>query len=441
MNEILIKILQLLLSISILVLIHELGHFLFARLFKIRVEKFYIFFNPWFSLFKKKIGDTEYGIGWLPLGGYVKISGMIDESYDKKFLNEPPKPYEFRSKPPFQRLIVLLGGIFFNIILAISIFSLLLLFKGEKYLPNDSLKYGIMTNHIGESIGLKNGDFILSINNKPIDNFNDIVLSLVLDKTTFIKVKRDTQILYIPITNKIKSEIIKNPFFIEPRIPFIIDSLLENSPAKIAGLKPGDQIIKINDTTTFFFDEVKSFLENKKNQKVKITILRNNKDTLNFYVNVNKEGKIGVIALFNYEKFFKLNTIKYNILTCIPAGISKTYRISINYLKQFKLLFMPEIKAYESVGGFISIGKIFPKKWDWESFFTITGFLSVILAIMNFLPIPGLDGGHTLFVLYEIITGKQPSPKFLEYAQTIGLAIILLIILYANINDIIKLFN
>ncbi|MCX7955274.1 MAG: RIP metalloprotease RseP [Bacteroidales bacterium] len=441
MNEVLIKILQFIASISILVIVHELGHFLFAKIFKTRIEKFYLFFNPWFSLYKKKIGETEYGIGWLPLGGYVKIAGMIDESFDKEQLKKPPQPYEFRSKKAWQRLLILLGGIIFNVLLAFFIYSTILLLYGEKYLPNDALKYGIMTDSLGTLMGLKNGDKIVSLDYQKVDNFKKITHDILLNDIKTIQVLRNGKLINVMVSDSIKKELIKNPFFIEARIPFIIDDFLPESVAKKAGLKQNDKIIAINNVKTQFYDEVRMEIKNNKNKEVIITVLRNEKDTLFFKLKVPPTGLIGVIPITDYEKFFDLKAINYNLLTCIPAGIAKTYEITISYIKQFKLLFSPETEAYKSVGGFISIGKIFPSEWDWVAFFSLTAFLSVILAFMNILPIPGLDGGHTLFVLWEMLTGKKPSDKFLELAQIIGFSIIILIILFANANDIIKLLK
>ncbi len=440
MNEILIKAFQLILSLSILVIVHELGHFFFARLFKTRVEKFYLFFNPWFTLFKKKIGKTEYGIGWLPLGGYVKIAGMIDESFDKKQMEQSPKPYEFRSKKSWQRLLIILGGIFFNIILAFVIYSMVLFTWGEKYLPNNEVKYGIMTDSIGLSIGLKNGDYIVSLDNKPIDNFRKIVHDILLDDVKTIKIKRNDSTLNIQIPSTVKSQLIKNPNFIEPRVPFIIDGFVKNSVGEKAGLKKGDKFISVNNEKTYFFDELRLSLNKFKNDSVFIKVLRG-KDTVSVAVRVPEDGKLGIYPLLDLEKFFKLKEIKYGFFESFPAGVVKTFSMLQSYVKQFKLLFSPETKAYESIGGFITIGNIFPAQWDWLSFWSMTAFLSIILAFMNFLPIPALDGGFVLFILFEIITGKKPSDKFLERSQIVGFAILLALLVYANGNDIIKLFR
>lgn len=440
MNEVLIKALQLILSLSILVIIHEFGHFFFARLFKTRVEKFYLFFNPWFSLFKKRVGETEYGIGWLPLGGYVKISGMIDESMDKEQMKQPPQPYEFRSKKSWQRLLIMLGGILFNILLAFVIYSMVLFTWGEKYLPASNAIYGIMTDSLGKSIGLQNGDMILSLDNQPVDNFRKITHDILLNDVKTIQVKRNDSILNISIPDNIKHALIKNPMFVEVRFPFIIDGFIENSVGEKAGLKKGDKFLSINDKPTIFFDEVRDKLSEHKNEKVQIKVLRN-ADTVSLEVLVPENGKLGIYPTSDMEQFFKLKEINYGFFASFPAGVSKTFDMLDSYIKQFKLLFSPETKAYESIGGFITIGKIFPAEWDWMSFWSMTAFLSIILAFMNFLPIPALDGGHVLFLLYEIITRRKPSEKFLEYAQIAGMALLFALLIYANGNDIVKLFR
>jgi len=440
MNEILIKALQLILSLSILVIIHEFGHFFFARLFKTRVEKFYLFFNPWFSIAKKKIGETEYGIGWLPLGGYVKISGMIDESMDKEQMKKPPQPYEFRSKKAWQRLFIMLGGILFNIILAFFIYSMVLFTWGEKYLPASEVTYGIMTDSIGNKIGLRNGDKIISLDNKPVDNFRKIVHDILLEDIKTIQVKRNDSIINILLPSNIKADLVKNPTFLEVRIPFIVDEFTSNSVGEKAGIKKGDKFIAINDSTVTYFDEVREMLSRHKNEKVTLKLLRNN-DTVSIMLTVPPEGKLGIYPLYDLEKFFKLKEVRYGFFESIPAGFEKTFSMLDSYIKQFKLIFSPETKAYESVGGFISIGKIFPAEWDWLSFWSMTAFLSIILAFMNLLPIPALDGGHVLFLIFEIITRRKPSDKFLEYAQIVGMAILFALLIFANGNDIIKLFK
>ncbi len=440
MSEILIKTLQLILSLSLLVIIHEFGHFLFARLFKTRVEKFYLFFDPWFAIFKKKIGETEYGIGWLPLGGYVKISGMIDESMDKEQMKQPPQPYEFRSKKTWQRLLIMIAGVLFNVILAFVIYMMILFVWGEKYLPASEVKYGIMTDSLGQSIGLRNGDKIISLDNKPVDNFRKIMGDIVLENVHSIQVLRNDSHVNIIVPNNFIAKLINDKEFLEVRIPFIVEDFAKNSVAQQAGLKKGDRVIAINDTSVTYFDEVRSFLMRNKNREILLTVLRNN-DSAKIKLKLPETGMLGVSIMADLEKFFKLKQINYGFFEAIPAGFNKTFSMLDNYMKQLKLIFSPQTKAYESLGGFISIGKIFPSEWDWFSFWSMSAFLSIVLAIMNLLPIPGLDGGHVLFLLYEIVTGRKPSDKFLERAQIFGMIILLALLIYANGNDIIKLFK
>lgn len=437
----LIKALQLLLSLSILVIFHEFGHFIAAKIFKTRVEKFYLFFDPWFSLFKIKKGETEYGMGWLPLGGYVKISGMIDESMDKEAMKLPPQPWEFRSKPAWQRLIIMLGGVTVNVILAIFIYIMMLTAWGEDYLPTSEVnKYGIVVDTMGQQMGLRNGDKILAVNGEFVEDFMKIPGRIILDNARTIKVLRDSQPLEIVIPQGFVSRLLKykSADFIGVRFPFEVAKVASGSPAEKAGLKKGDKIIGVNEFSTPYFDQFKEKITPLKGKEVTINILRN-KDTLHLPLNVSKEGTIGVFQ--DREKYFKFSRTEYSFVQAIPAGAVKAYKGIGNYLKQLKLLFSPEMKAYESVGGFITIGNIFPSTWDWPSFWGLTAFLSIMLAILNVLPIPALDGGHVLFLLYEMITGRKPSDKFLEYAQVVGMVLLFGLLIFANLNDVIKLFR
>jgi regulator of sigma E protease len=438
---ILIKVVQLLLSLSILVIFHEFGHFLAARIFKTRVEKFYLFFDPWFSLFKFKKGDTEYGIGWLPLGGYVKISGMIDESMDKEAMKLPAQPYEFRAKPSWQRLIIMLGGVTVNVLLAIGIYVVMLSWWGEQYLPNSEVKYGITVDTLGQQMGLRNGDKILTLDNKPVEDFFRIPATIVLENVQTIQVERDNQPVNIVIPRDLISKIVKHksPDFISFRIPFEAADFAPGSGAKSAGMKVGDKIIGINGQTTLFFDEFKAAVQKYKDKTANVSVLRG-ADTVVLAVKVSDRGLIGV-APKSPLGYFKFKEYHYNILQAIPAGTVKAYEKTADYLKSLKLLFNPEVKAYESVGGFITIGSIFPSVWDWESFWSLTAFLSLMLAVLNILPIPALDGGHVMFLLYEIITGRKPSDKFMEYAQITGMVLLFALLIFANGNDIVKLFR
>lgn len=440
--EVLIKILQLLLSLSILVVFHELGHFVAAKIFKTRVEKFYLFFNPWFSIFKIKKGDTEYGMGWLPLGGYVKISGMIDESMDKEQMKQPPKPYEFRSKPAWQRLIIMLGGVTVNVILAIFIYIFMLSIWGTQYLPtSEANKFGITVDTLAYEMGLRSGDKILSVDNVEIEDFKKIPLTIILDEAKSIQVNRDGENMDIMVPKGFLGKLVKHksPDFISVGFPFEISRFSKDSPAEKAGLQVDDKIIGINDKEIMFFSEFVHEIPQYKDQEVLITVVRNN-DTLGYNVNVSKQGTIGAYRQ-DITDYFTFREKDYTIAEAIPAGAVKAYEGIGNYLKQLRLLFSPEVKAYESVGGFITIGSIFPATWDWQQFWRLTAFLSIMLAILNVLPIPALDGGHVMFLLYEIIAGRKPSDKFMEYAQVAGMVILFGLLILANGNDIIKLFD
>jgi len=462
--EVLIKVAQFFLSLSILIIIHEFGHYGTARLFKIRVEKFYLFFNPYMSLIRTRVvngkrrfswfssntpeswndntDNTEYGIGWLPLGGYVKIAGMIDESMDKEQMKQPPQPWEFRSKPAWQRLIVMVAGVFMNAILAVSIYILMLFFLGETYLPNKNVKYGIAVDSIGYEIGLRDGDKILSVDNKYVENFRDIPIEIIFNDAKNLQVERDNQILNIEIPTGFIGNLLKNKNigFIEFRIPFVIDEFSENSVAKEAGMEKNDQIIAINNTPINFFNEFRNEIQKVKKEDVFISVLRN-EVVIDINLTVPENGILGIYSK-SPQEFLDFETKDYNFIQAIPAGFSKTYKTTVDYVRQFKLLFTSkEVKVSENLGGFITIGKIFSPQWDWVHFWSITALLSVILAFMNILPIPALDGGHVIFLLYEVITRRKPSDKVLEYAQYVGLAILLSLLLFANINDVIRLFK
>jgi regulator of sigma E protease len=442
MESVLIKAAQLLLSLSILVILHEFGHFIFARIFKTRVEKFYLFFDPWFALWKKKKGDTEYGIGWLPLGGYVKISGMIDESMDKEQMKLPPKPYEFRSKPAWQRLIIMVGGVLFNFIFAFLIYISVLYAWGEEYLPTANVRYGVVVDETGEKLGFRNGDKILSVDNKSIENFAKIVPTIVLEKASSVQVEREGQKLDIPITNESLALLLKSKGVFGLRYPFIftINDFAKESPGKDAGLLKGDEVISVNGQTFKYHDEFQQTLAENKGKEITLGILRN-QQPMDITVKLGDDGIIGISNSNKFENIFEFKTVRYGLFASIPAGITRGIETTGNYLKQFKLFLLPETKAYESLGGFITIGSIFPGTWDWHAFWNMTAFISIILAIMNLLPIPALDGGYVMFLLYEMITRRKPSEKFMEYAVTAGLILLLAIVLYANANDILKLFK
>jgi len=438
---ILIKILQFILSLSILVIIHELGHFIMAKFFGTRVEKFYLFFDPWFSLFKFKRGETEYGVGWLPLGGYVKISGMIDESMDKEQMKQPPQPWEFRSKKSWQRLLIMTGGVFFNFILALLIYVFVLFTWGETYLPTSNVKYGIVTDSVGYELGLRDGDKILSVDNQYIENFFQITSDIVLNDRKTIQVERNGETVNINITMDYIKRVLKREGQIEPRAPFgpyIITTFQKESPAKAAGVLVDDELVGLDDIKFKWFDEFQKYLAKNKNRPVKMNLIRQNKP-VDITVTPTVAGMLGISSSYlTRDKIFDLKTINYGFFQSIPAGIAKGFESIGDYLKQFRLIFSRHTKAYESLGGFITIGSIFPAVWDGQSFWELTAFLSIILAVMNILPIPALDGGHVMFLLFEVITGRKPSDKFLEYAQIAGMIILLSLLVLANGNDIIR---
>jgi len=443
--EILIKAAQLILSLSILVVLHELGHFIPAKLFKTRVEKFYLFFDPWFSLIKKRFGETEYGIGWLPLGGYVKISGMIDESMDKNQMKKPAENWEFRAKPAWQRLIIMLGGVFVNLLLGVFIYSLTLFYYGDKYLSNDNITDGVWcVDSIAFDLGFKNGDKILSADGKKVERFSDILESTLISKN--ITINRAGQHIDLQIPTDIISRFIEKEsraVFL-PRIPSIIAGFPENSACQQSGLMIKDRIVQIEQTEIKYHDQIFSTLQNYKNQSVYVTVIRNG-SLMSFDVPVSVDGKIGFYnAALNFNELnrlgvYTLSSKKYSLFSCFPAGWNKAIKKLSSYINQFKLILNPNTGAYKGLGGFGSIGSLFPSEWNWEMFWNLTAFLSLMLAFMNLLPIPALDGGHVMFLLYEIIVGKPAPEKFVENAQVFGMIILLSLVVYANANDIIRL--
>ena len=490
---ILIKVLQFFLSLSILIFIHELGHFLAAKAFKTRVEKFYLFFDWGFSLFRcKKVNGkwrfkffsknvpesytvteytdvqgkkqkrydpidlstlpdddwrrsedaTEYGIGWFPLGGYNKIAGMIDESMDKSAMQQPAKEWEFRSKPAWQRFIIMIAGVTMNVLLAFVIYIGLLTKEGEQYLPTEEVnKYGISVDSLAYEFGLRDGDKILAVDGQHIEKFTDIPMQIILEKAKTIEVERNGKDTLINLPDDAVTKLLakQDANFISFRVPFVVADMTDNSVGKAAGLEVGDQIIGINDIETVYYQDFTRIIKQFKNQDIDLRVVRDF-DTLSLAMHLGEEGVIGAY-LAPVTDFFEFETKEYTFWQAIPAGFSKTFDELGDYWKQVKLIFNPKTKAYESVGGFISIGKIFPDQWIWSIFWRMTAFLSIALAVMNILPIPALDGGHILFLLVEIITRRKPSDKFMEVAETVGLILVLGLVILANGNDIIRLFR
>jgi len=446
--EILIKVSQFLLSLSILVVLHELGHFVFAKLFKTRVEKFYMFFNPGFSLFKYKKGDTEYGIGWIPLGGYVKISGMIDESMDKEQMALPPEPYEFRSKPAYQRLLIMVGGVLVNFILAFAIYIAVLFAWGDEYLPAENVKYGYVCDSIAQSIGLQNGDKILELDHQKQVKYTDILTNILLNNPKSMQVEREGRMIDIAIPSTFVPDLLAKSSkgfsmspVITPRMPlqpFVISGFSNESVAKAAGFKKGDNVNKIDGQDFEFYDQYAAYMQAHINKEISVEVKRGD-EIKEFIVTIGEDARLGFTPKgYNH---FEFAAIEYSFLEAIPAGINKGVDKLQSYLKQFKLIFSSETKGYKSIGGFGTIASIFPGVWDWHAFWNLTAFLSIILAIMNILPIPALDGGHVMFLLYEIITRRKPGERFMEYAQIGGMVILFGLLIFANANDIMKAFN
>ena len=439
--EILIKIIQVLMSLSLLVAIHEFGHYIVARIFKIRVEKFYIFFDPWFSLFKWKKGETEYGIGWVPLGGYVKIAGMIDESMDLEQMKAPIQPYEFRAKPAWQRLMVMLAGVTMNVLLAMLIYTGIRYVYGESYLRNEDAKWGYTFSEAGERLGFRDGDKVISVDGEVLDGVNDLRNKLLLTEGgREVVVNRGGEQVSINISFDDLLQMRRNREYetlYELRFPFIIDSVASES-ALAAGLKSGDEIVAFNDVEGVDAVQiVTELLPQIKGDTVALKVNRAGSE-VELRVPVNAEGKMGVV--FRGD-LIKPHTREYGFFEAIPAGVKMAGQTIANYWEQLKLIFTPKTKMYEELGGFIAIGNIFPSEFDWLHFWTMTAFLSIMLAVLNVMPIPGLDGGHALFTLWEMITGRKPSEKFLEIMQYIGLMILLALLVYANGNDIYRLFK
>ncbi len=441
-----VKIGQLLLSLSILVFLHEWGHYITARIFKVRVEKFYLFFDflfpmpnvAKFSIFKFKRGDTEWGLGWFPLGGYVKIAGMIDESADKEAMKQPPKPDEFRSKKAWQRLIIILGGITVNLILGVLIFWMVKFIWGDRYVPYSEATIAVSDSTLLEA-GFKTGDKIVDYK-----WWGDLVNNIILNDVKNVRVERAGDTLNFALPTDIVKDIIANPraAYFEPRMPFVVGDLELKSINYSSGLKVKDQIVQIDTIPIQYFDEVKATLAGYKGKVVEAKVKRENA-IVDVKLNVNDKGLIEVAALGNYRELHKMNLmpevhVTYGFFEALPAGFNAAVKTIVDYVKQFKLIFTPSTGAYKQVGGFGGMAKMFPGEWDWEAFWRMTAILSLVLAFMNFLPIPMLDGGYMMFILWEMITGKPPGEKFMTIANNIGFFIVMALLVYANGNDILK---
>jgi len=441
--EFVIKISQFLLSLSLLIVLHELGHFIPAKLFKTRVEKFYLFFDIKYSLFKKKIGETVYGIGWLPLGGYVKIAGMIDESMDKEQMAKPPQPWEFRSKPTWQRLIIMLGGVTVNFILAVIIYIFMAFMYGDIDISTKSIKDGYwITNPLLTELGAQTGDNVVAINGNSIENYADLRAYLIEAKTITLERDGTQKIITLPEDYLGQLSTSKNRTFFELRYPFVVEKVADSSLNKNVDLKRGDIITSINNEELKYFDQVESRLGLLKNQIVPVELLREGK-TLTRELQVDNNGKFGIFrggSLSDIEALGYYDVIKreYSFGESFGVGLKKFKQQMGSYWMQLKLIFSPSTGAYKGVGGFKAIFDIFPDTWSWQSFWAITAFLSIMLGVLNLLPIPALDGGHVMFLLYEMVSNKKPSDKFLEYAQMVGFFILIALVLFANGNDIFK---
>ena len=443
-----IKLVQFIFSFGILVILHELGHFLTARWFKCRVEKFYLFFNPWFSLFKKKIGETEYGIGWVPFGGYVKISGMIDESMDKEQMAQPAQPWEFRSKPAWQRLIIMLGGVTVNVLLAFVIFIMIMWVWGDRYIPVDHLKYGLYADSLGRKMGLQDGDNIVAVAGRPIIRTNKIGSEIIMNEAKTVTIIRNGQRMDLPVPKGFISELSKSRLerFVGLQYPQIVDSVPPDVRIISGGpIQKGDTLIAVDEhyfkyRSDMAKDTTFDYLMRPTVTQQTESFKRGN-DTVRALL--AKKGKIGTGILFeDPDKVLGAVQINYTLWQAIPVGITKSITTLKDYIKNLKLLFTSkEVKVQDNLGSVVSIASVFPSEWDWESFWTLTAIFSILLAFMNVLPIPALDGGHALFTLYEMISGRKPSDKFMEYSQMAGMILLFGLMAYAMGLDIFRIFK
>lgn len=440
------------LSLSILVVLHELGHFIPAKYFGTRVSRFYLFFDflfPFskvlnFSLFKKKIGDTEYGIGWFPFGGYVQIAGMVDETQGEEDLDKVPASEQFRYKPAWQRLIIMVGGVSVNMVLAMVIYAGLLWVYGQQYLPMQNATNGIMVaDSMAYDLGLQHGDKILQLDGKPVKHFDDFEKELVLNEAKEITVKRGDSTVNLTVKPGFITKLIKaqKPDLIAPRVPCVVQSVQKGTGAAKAGLKEGDRIVAVDSVPTEFYDQAKAVIVKHAGKTLSLTVQRAGKP-VQVKAAVSAEGTLGFRPDMDVKKYFETNRVEYTFLAAIPAGIKMSFETLGKYFKGIKMIFTSkEVKASDSLGGFYSMGRIFPKTFDWQSFWSITAMISVILAFMNILPIPMLDGGYVVFLLFEMVTGKPVNEKIQNYAQMVGMAFILFLLVYANGLDAFRAFS
>ncbi|MFM6993863.1 MAG: RIP metalloprotease RseP [Sediminibacterium sp.] len=436
------KTAQFILSFSIIVILHELGHFIPARLFGARVEKFYLFFNPGFSLWKKKIGETEYGLGWIPFGGYVKISGMIDESMDKEQLNKAPESYELRSKPAYQRLIVMLGGVIVNMILAIVIFIGIAWYWGDDFLPAKNLTYGVHATELSKKMGIQDGDIIVSLDNKELTDFFAIESKLVLEDPKTIQVKRGDSLLNLSIPTSLSAALSSaenETAFVLPLFPVIVDSVGKSAVLVEGNFQKNDTLISMNGQSIQYQHE---FIEVKKkfSDSLVTVLAKRGSDTVKIRTLINNKAQLGLFVKLPLQ-LFKTVHQDYSFIEAIPKGTQRCFTTLDNYVTGIKQIFTGKVNPNDSLGSLISIGNTFPSQWDWERFWTLTAVFSIVLGFMNVLPIPALDGGHSLFIIIEMITGRKPSDKFMEYAQIVGMVLMFGLMLYALGLDFWRLFK
>ena len=458
---VLLKIIQVILALSLLVLFHEFGHYSFAKLFKTRVEKFYLFFNPRRSIVKfKRFGGklhfkffsankdpewdahpdhTEYGVGWLPFGGYCKIAGMIDESMDTEAMKQPPQPYEFRTKKAWQRFFIMFGGVFFNFILAVVLYAAILGTWGEEFLRNDDAVHGVAVNDLSYEIGFRDDDRILAFDGQPVENFSDLQVDLIRSQARTATVLRDGDTLSVAIDPDYLPAMLNTPGMFDLAFPFVVKEVPADSPNAGAGLLPGDAFEGIDGKKMFIVQQIQKELLQHREAAVTAAVRRGD-TALELPLQVDSAGHVGVLLDTDLHKYFNVTTRSYSLFSAIPAGARKAWNTVKDYVQELGLIFSPKTQAYKSVGSFIAIGRIFPDTWDWYRFWSLCALLSIMLGVMNLLPIPALDGGHILLLIFEMLTGRRPSDKFMAVIEWIGMALLLMLMVLAFGNDIRSLF-